>query len=58
MYHLLKHVVLDHAFSSVFIRVGGKSRRAEGPTLILVVQTIRFPVMQRMNNLYGLEDSI
>ena len=30
--------------------VGGKSGRAEGPTLILVVQTIGFPVMRRILN--------
>ena len=41
MYHPHKHGVLDHAFLSVFLRVGGKSGRAEGPTLILAVQTIR-----------------
>ena len=30
MYHPQKHGVLDHAFLSVFLRVGGKSGRAEG----------------------------
>ena len=40
MNHLHKHGVLDHAFLSVFLMVGGKSGRAEGPALILVVQTI------------------
>ena len=58
MYHSHKHVVLhvDHAFLSVFLRVGGKSGRAEGLTLILVVQTIGFPVMRRMNHLSELEE--
>ena len=56
MYHPHKHGVLDHAFLSVFLRVGGKSGRAEGPTLILVVQTIGFPVMRRMNHLSELEE--
>ena len=60
MYHLHKHGVLhvDHAFLSVFLRVGGtsKSGRAEGLTLILVVQTIGFPVMRRMNHLSELEE--
>ena len=56
MYHPHKHGVLDHTFLSVFLRVGGKSGRAEGPTLILVVQTIGFPVMRRMNHLSELEE--
>ena len=56
MYHLYNHGVLDHAFLSVFLRVGGNSGRAEGPTLILVVQTIGFPVMRQMNHLSELKD--
>ena len=56
MYHSHKHGVLDHAFLTVFLREGGKSGRAEGPTLILVVQTIGFPVMRRMNHLSELEE--
>ena len=56
MYHPHKHGVLDHAFLSAFLRVGGKSGRAAGPTLILVVQTIGFAVMWRMNHLSELEE--
>ena len=56
MYHPHKHVFLHHAFLSVFLRVGGKSGRAEGPALILVVQTVGFPGMRRMNHLSELEE--
>ena len=56
MYHSHKHGVLDLAFLSVYLRVGGKSGRAEGPTLILVVRTIEFPVMCRKNHLSELEE--
>ena len=54
MYQPYKHGVLDHAFLSVFLRVDGKSERAEGPALI--VETIGFPVMRRMNLLSELEE--
>ena len=54
MYHPYKHGVLDHAFLSVFLRVGGTSERAEGPALIPV--TIGFPVMRRMNHLSELKE--
>ena len=56
MYHSHKHGVLDHAFLSVFLTVGGISGRAEGPTMVLVVQTIGVPVMWRMNQLSELEE--
>ena len=56
VYHSHKHGVLDHAFLSVFLRVGGKSGRAEGPTLIRVVQTIGVSVLWRVNNLSELEE--
>ena len=56
MYYLHKHGVLDHTFFTVFLRVGGKSGRAEGPALILVVQTVGFPVMRRINHLSELEE--
>ena len=42
MYHPHKHGVLDHACLSVFLRVGGKSGRAEGPTLILILLSMDF----------------
>ena len=56
MYHPHTHGVLDHAFVVVFLRIGGKPRRAVGPTLILVVQIIRSAVMRRMNHLSELEE--
>ena len=56
MYLTHTHGILDHAFLPVFLRVGGKSGRSEGPPLILVVQTRGFPVMRRMNYPSELEE--
>ena len=55
MYHPQKHGVLDYALLSVFLKVEGKTGIAGDPTLILVVQTIGFPVMQRMTHVSELE---